>query len=202
MMEAAAVTSMPGIEHRRLNAASCFTISSEIASSTVWRCRSRDSKCSNIIRRKDRWCSESEPFKATRISSMRFRVCVFRHLSRASREISPYSMRWRIIFRPEAPNASDRNAVKRKPELCRNLSMRFFWAVMSWTMLLRYRVRCRSSRKVLSGIKLPFSNPARSNVAIHCASRISVLRPGTFFMWRAFTTRMLIWPSKQGSNIS
>ena len=50
-------------------------------------------KCPNIMRRKPRWCSESEPFKAISISSLRFRVCVFRHRSRASREYFPYSMR-------------------------------------------------------------------------------------------------------------
>ena len=55
--------------------------------------KSGGGSCMRQGRETTRWCSESEPFKATRISSMRFRVCVFRHLSRASREISPYSMR-------------------------------------------------------------------------------------------------------------
>ena len=109
---------------------SCFVISSVIASSTYGGRCSRASKCQISCEESCAGAPRVNRSRSISISSIRFRVCVFRHLSNASREILPYSMRWRMIFRPEAPNASDRNAVKRKPELCRNLSMRFFWAVM------------------------------------------------------------------------
>lgn len=137
MMAAAAVTSIPGIEQSRFNASLCFRISPVIASSTAFLWASSDSRCPKIIARKLRWWIDKFPFRAIRIWSIRFLVCVFRHLSSAAVSMLPFWIKFRMILRPDAPKASERNAVKRNPELCRNLSIRFFWAVISCTMLLR-----------------------------------------------------------------
>ena len=68
--------------------------------------------------------------------------------------------------------------------------MRFLFADTIWMSFRRYRVRSRSSRCSRGGMKLGFSNPAISNWHIHSLSFLSVLRPGTFFMCRAFTIQM------------
>ena len=49
---------------------------------------------------------------------MRFRVRVFRHLSSAALSILPFWIKCRIILRPDAPKASERNAVKCGDPLC------------------------------------------------------------------------------------
>ncbi len=46
-------------------------------------------------------------------------------------------------------------------------------------------------------MKLGGSKPWRSRSAIHSPSRTSVLRPGTFLMWRALTTSSSSVPSKR-----
>ena len=137
-----------------------------------------------------------------RISSIRFLVFVFKQESKAVRSIWPCSIRCRMMFLPEAPKISEMKEDRRKPELCKNFSILFFWDVISRMMLLRYRFKSRNSRILFSGIKLPFRSPARSRVEIHSESRMSVFLPGTFFIWRAFTTNKVISPENASSSIS
>ena len=66
-------------------------------------------------------------------------------------------------------------------------------AACCWTNFLRYRVKSLKSRWLLQGTKLPLSSPALSNLHIHAESFLSVLCPGTYLIWRAFTT-MIVKP--------
>ena len=54
--------------------------------------------------------------------------------------------------------------------------------------VLRYRVRLRSVRIGLGGTRLPRNRPASSSWQSHCASLMSVLRPGTCLTCLALTS--------------
>ena len=128
-------------------------------------------------------------------------VFVFKQESKEALSICPCSIRCRMMFLPEEPKISEIKEDRRKPEPCRNFSTLFFWDVMSRMTLLRLRFKSRNLRILFSGIKLPFKSPARNRVEIHSGSRMSVFLPGTFFIWRAFTTSKVISLPNASSNI-
>jgi hypothetical protein len=66
--------------------------------------------------------------------------------------------------------------------------IRWTCRVCSRTNCLRVRVSARSSCSSSSGTKLALISPQANRSAIHIASFMSVLRPGTFLMCAAFAT--------------
>lgn len=93
---------------------------------------------------------------------------------------------------PSTPEATDASLMLAPSS---TLAMRFSSAARSRIRLVRYRVSSRSSRSGRSGTKLARSRPCRSRSAIHSASRMSVLRPGTALRWRALATSSSKLPS-------
>ena len=61
----------------------------------------------------------------------------------------------------------------------------------------RYRVNIRSRRISGGGTNDGANSPCSNNCAIHSASRTSLLRPGTAFMWAAFNNHTDITSSRQ-----
>ncbi|EOR25352.1 hypothetical protein A500_10155 [Clostridium sartagoforme AAU1] len=86
----------------------------------------------------------------------------------------PLVIKTLIRFLPETPKISVKNVDSLNPACCRDFSIRFFCVLISSTIFFLYLVNCRSSLISAGGMKLPVKRPARSKVAIHSKSLISV----------------------------
>jgi hypothetical protein len=61
----------------------------------------------------------------------------------------------------------------------------------------RYRVSIRSRRICGGGTNDGANSPCSNSCAIHSASRTSLLRPGTAFMWAALSSHTTMISSRQ-----
>ena len=93
------------------------------------------------------------------------------------------------MARVDLPSTVDATEEILMPASWRTLSRRWTsWALMvTWD--LRYRVSSLSSRAAGWGTRLGRTMPWAATSASHSASAMSVLRPGTFFTWRALTNQ-------------
>ena len=104
------------------------------------------------------------------------------------------------IARALAPWMSATTTLMRIPASVSTLCSRFFSALHMPTNFCRWRATRRSWRKSTGGTRDARSSPARASVASHCASAMSVLRPGTALTWRALTTQAMIPTASSAAN--
>lgn len=87
---------------------------------------------------------------------------------------------------------SSTTTLMRMPASTSTLCSRFFSALHMPTSFCRCRTTRRSWRNSTGGMNEARSSPALASVASHCASAMSVLRPGTALTCRALTTQAMI----------
>jgi hypothetical protein len=101
------------------------------------------------------------------------------------------SIRALTMARALCPWMSATSTLMRMPASTSTLCSRFFSALHMPTRFCRWRATRRSWRICTGGMNEARSKPARASVASHCASAMSVLRPGTALTCRALTTQAI-----------
>ena len=104
------------------------------------------------------------------------------------------------MARALCPWMSLTSTLMRMPASTSTLCSRFFSALHMPTSFCRWRATRRNSRMRAGGMNEARSKPARASVASHCASAMSVLRPGTALTWRALTTHAMMPTASSAAN--
>jgi len=105
-----------------------------------------------------------------------------------------------MAARALAPWVSATTTLMRMPASTSTLCSRFFSALHMPTSFWRWRATSRNCRISSGGMNDARSSPALASVASHCASAMSVLRPGTALTCRALTTHAVMPTASSAAN--
>ena len=149
---------------------------------TAGRSPRRGSRCARGSgRRSARARRRSDPSSASRSAGSFLRSCPRASSASTAGSVVPATSASSIVAAGLAEDVR-RDAVELDPGVLEDLVQpRQPPAERSLICALRYRVRFRSVRIGLGGTKLAFNSPASNSWHSHCASLMSVLRPGTCF---------------------